>query len=191
MTSHVGKDYASLKQLVWNTLAKLRLGGEHARVSLVYFGKLAFTELSLDEGDDALEVQRTIMDASPLDDEAANYYGALWVTKNSVFLSSNGDRSTAPNVAVLVSDSYHSRAISSQAVARSAGEARDSGIPLCVVGVDHMVDHDLLEDMTNSNDDILYVADYEAMSDDTTAGWLVNKIRQLGAYINIIMFEYA
>ena len=181
MTSHPGKDHSSLKQLVSNAMSKLHLGGEHARVSVVSFGRLAFTQLSLDEGVDTQAVKRTLTETT-VRGEVANYFGALWVMQNSVFVESHGDRATAPNVAVLVTDSRHSIAISSHAVTKSARQARDNGIPLCVVAIDDKVDHGLLEDMTESNDDLFYVGGYSGFRDDSTASWLASKIRQLGKY---------
>ncbi|KAK2176354.1 hypothetical protein NP493_667g00011 [Ridgeia piscesae] len=178
MTSHPGKDHSSLKQLVSNAMSKLHLGGEHARVSVVSFGRLAFTQLSLDEGVDTQAVKRTLTETT-VRGEVANYFGALWVMQNSVFVESHGDRATAPNVAVLVTDSRHSIAISSHAVTKSARQARDNGIPLCVVAIDDKVDHGLLEDMTESNDDLFYVGGYSGFRDDSTASWLASKIRQL------------
>ena len=183
MTSQQGKDNSGLKQLVSNAIAKLRLGSDNARVSIVSFGRLAFTDLSLDEGEDVRAVRQTLKAVSERG-EVANYFGALWVMQNSVFTRSHGDRATAPNVAVLVTDSRHSRSISAEAVAKSAQDARLNGIPLCVVAVDDKVDHALLEDMTVSDDNLLYVAGYSDLRADWTANWLVSKIRQLGMQPN-------
>ena len=85
-----------------------------------------------------------------------------------------GDRSNAPNVAVLITDGPSNK--DSWQTVPNAESARNAGINIFVIGVGSEVDPVEMKGITGSRDRMSYVWSFDAMLKDSTMKMMYSKI---------------
>ena len=86
----------------------------------------------------------------------------------------HGDRSNAPNVAVLITDGPSNR--NSWQTVPNAESARNAGINIFVIGVGWEVDSFEMKGIAGSRDRIKHVGDFEKLMRESTLKSMFSKI---------------
>ncbi|KAI0225936.1 Zinc metalloproteinase dpy-31 [Lamellibrachia satsuma] len=156
--------------------SKLTVSPDRARISVISFGNDATLHFRLDSHT-TLKSTEDAIDQIRWKDQWTNTGAALRVIKNDVFKWEHGDRSNAPNVAVLITDGPSNK--DSWQTVPNAESARNAGIKIFAVGVGSQVDPVEMKGITGSKDRMTYVWDFDEMLKESTMKTLYSKICSL------------
>ncbi|KAI0225937.1 Zinc metalloproteinase dpy-31 [Lamellibrachia satsuma] len=156
--------------------SKLTVSPDRARISVISFGNDATLHFRLNSHT-TLKSTKDAIDQIRWKDQWTNTGAALRVMKNDVFKREHGDRSNAPNVAVLITDGPSNK--DSRQTVPNALSARNAGINIFVVGVGSKVDPVEMKGITGSKDRMTYVWDFDEILKESTMKTLYSKICSL------------
>lgn len=145
-------------------VSNVPVGFYATRFGSVTYGNEATVDFYLNTYNTSKDIMAAI-DRIPYKDENTNTSGGLWKMKAELFTKQNGDRSSAPNIAIIVTDGKST--YDANLTIPYANEAKRSGIMNVVIGVGDKTDRDELEAMASLNSTgspIVYEVDnYDAL----------------------------
>ena len=137
-----------LIQVVQNS-AFATFGAQGVRFSLVKYSNSAVVYFPLDRYDNSRDITDRIQQL-PYDDGRTNITGALKVTRLEVFQRNAGDRQSAPNVLILISDGTPNDEVGGERA--EADLLKAAGTTIVSVGITDAIDRDLMSAIASSND---------------------------------------
>ncbi|KAK2188835.1 hypothetical protein NP493_122g04028 [Ridgeia piscesae] len=156
--------------------SKLTVSPDRARIAVVSFGNKATLHFGLDSHA-SLKSTEAAIDQIRWKDQWTNTGDALRVMKDQVFKKEHGDRSNAPNVAVLITDGPSNK--DSWQTVPAAEAARNAGINIFVIGVGSDIDPMEMKDISGSKDRLTYVWDFDEILKESTLKPMYSKICSL------------
>ena len=140
---------------------EVTVGPQDTRISTVLFGNKAYIEFYLNTYETADEVSQA-MDNLNYRPENTNTTGGLWVTRNDIFNSTNGDRDDIDNVILLVTDGIPTRDV--EMLPDEVQKVRDAGIKIVAIGIGE-ANETFLATVAESEDYYYYLPDFISLSE--------------------------
>ncbi|KAI0209304.1 Zinc metalloproteinase dpy-31 [Lamellibrachia satsuma] len=135
----VGKDnWRTVLAFVKDVINNLVVGPTHAQFAAAVFSTQAYVLFYLGRGSNDVEGIGHMIDDARWLGGWSNMSGGIRLVKNAVFSRSGGDRPSAPNVCVLVTDGPSNR--DADRTVSDAARAKGDGINMVVVGVTSRID---------------------------------------------------
>lgn len=145
-------------------VSNVPVGFYATRFASVTFGNEATVDFHLNTFNTTRDILAAI-DKIPYKDENTNTSGGLWKMKSELFTKQYGDRSSAPNICIVMTDGKST--YDANYTIPYANEAKRSGIIIVVIGVGDKTDRDELEAIASLNSTgspIVYEVDnYDAL----------------------------
>ena len=161
-----------MRDFVKELIGKLTVDSDHVRVSVISFGNEATLHFGLSDHA-TLEETQAAVEAVPWKDQWTNTAEAMRVMTGEVFQPTNGDRSDAPNVCIVITDGPSNK--DRERTVPDAAAAREAGISIFAVGVGPEVDQTELVAITGSSDRVTYLWDFDELSSESTIDAMVKK----------------
>lgn len=146
------------QRLVKRIISGLNFNGGRSRVGLVTFQNGEKVQFHLKKYDKEEDILNAVSFARRDNVKGTNTASALSTMRREMFTSSQGDRSGANDVAIVISDGQSN--INRQGVIREADAARREGIRVLAVGVGTEINREEIEGIANSptNDNVNFIS---------------------------------
>ncbi|XP_064631743.1 collagen alpha-3(VI) chain-like [Lineus longissimus] len=141
-------NFVKLKQFVHDVIDHFDIGPSGINVGVMTFGFYPILQFNLDAFTSKTDIQDAIMKTWYIPG-FTNTAAAITYMRQTMFTASNGDRSSAPNIAVIISDGKSSD--KSKTVAEAA-LAKADNITMIAIGVGSDVDKQELDDVASDPD---------------------------------------
>ncbi|KAK2188838.1 hypothetical protein NP493_122g05011 [Ridgeia piscesae] len=170
------KNWQKMIKFVKILSSKLTVSPDRARVAVVSFSTEATLHFKLDSHV-TLKSMEAAIDRIRWEGRWTNTADALRVTKDEVFKTEHGDRSNAPNVAVLISNGRSNLYLwDTVPVAKSL---RKAGINIFVIGIGSQIDKTEMKGIAGSRDHLKLVWNFGILLKKQTLKSLYSKICSL------------
>ncbi|CAH1789268.1 unnamed protein product [Owenia fusiformis] len=154
-------NFEKMKSFVRDVTNDLTIGSDAVQVAFVLFSDSSAVEFGLNAFTDkeslASAINQVIYKGG-----ATNIASGLRSLRQDIFVASMGDRATAPNVGILLSDGPSNW--DAESTVPEAQEARATGIELFAVGVGPDADKDEMLQITNSEERVMAVSNFDTLS---------------------------
>ena len=154
------KNWEKMLNFVKDVINQLPVGIHSTRVGLVNYGNRATAEFYLNSHNSSASAVAAI-DQIKWKDQETNTSGALWMTKEVMFSSVNGDRRRAPNVAIVITDGESNR--DKDKTIPYAAEAKAAGIVMFAIGIGNKTNQNELKGIAQNISYVFNVENFNAL----------------------------
>ena len=171
------RDWVKMVNFVRKFIRLLEISSDGVNVGIVTFSNSGLVALPLNRYRNIHNLTKAInLDNLPFKDQMTNYADAIRVTRTKFFREENGDRDSAPNVALLLAEGPSNREKFN--IVSEARYAREAGITILAVGVTRWVKKNEIESITGDTgkDLITYLDNMEEL--DEAQDIVFNKLCQ-------------
>ncbi|CAH1783538.1 unnamed protein product [Owenia fusiformis] len=125
------ENFNKVKDFIINVIGPLTISSDRVRVGVISFSGIAQVDFYLNRYSTKTDVQAAINNIQQMN-QGTNTNLALDLLVNDFFTASNGDRTFAPNVAIIITDGQSDDSTATKA---SATVVKDAGIAVFAIGV--------------------------------------------------------
>lgn len=179
-TNKPGKNFPAIQSYVKSVLNSFSYGDTSTRVGLISFDNFAYSRAYLNSEATRDDLYQAVDDI-PVQKGSSNFYTALWLLYSGTFMQKRGDRSSVPNVAVMITDNAPSNNVRSKLsgpMLTVAKSIRELGTQLIAVTIGDSVPKRLIEDIVGSPSLILGLDNYDALKQTDVVQHLVFRIKE-------------